>query len=143
MESIFTRYRNLVVLLAILVAQIAGLAMQVRRNTSGRSTLDATDPSSVRLIRLWANAVISPPERLIHASKIGTGSLWSNYLDLIHVRQQNQDLQKTIDRLRLEQASLLEDARQGQRLQALMGFQEKYIYTTLAAQAYGSSGSDR
>ncbi len=46
-------------------------------------------------------------------------------------------------RLRLEQAALLEDARQGQRLQAMLGFQEKYIYSTLAAQAYGSSGSDR
>jgi rod shape-determining protein MreC len=59
------------------------------------------------------------------------------------VRQQNKDLQQTIGRLRLEQAALLEDARQGQRLQALLGFQEKYIYATVAAQAYGSSGSDR
>jgi rod shape-determining protein MreC len=58
------------------------------------------------------------------------------------VREQNQDLQKTIDRLRLEQASLLEDARQGQRLQALNDFQQKYIYKTVAAQAIGSSGSD-
>jgi rod shape-determining protein MreC len=64
-------------------------------------------------------------------------------LDLRHVREQNQDLQKTIDRLRLEQASLLEDARQGQRLQALLDFQQKYIYKTLAAQAIGSSGSDQ
>jgi len=39
-------------------------------------------------------------------------------VDLRNVRQQNQDLQKTIDRLRLEQAALLEDAKQGQRLQA-------------------------
>jgi rod shape-determining protein MreC len=143
MESFFDRYRNLVVLLAILMAQLAGLAMQVRRTSGGRSTLDTDDPSEVRLIRLWANAVISPPERLIHGSKTGTTGFWSNYIDLIHVRQQNQDLQKTIDRLRLEQAALLEDARQGQRLQALLGFQQKYIYTTLAAQAYGSSGSDR
>jgi rod shape-determining protein MreC len=52
-------------------------------------------------------------------------------------------LQKTIDRLRLEQASLLEDARQGERLQAMLGFQEKYIYKTVAAQAIGSSGSDQ
>jgi len=143
MDSFFDRYRNLAVLLAILVVQIAGLAMQVHRTSAGASTLDVTDPSSVRLIRLWANAVISPPERLIHNSKMGVGGFWSNYFDLMHVRQQNQDLQKTIDRLRLEQAALLEDARQGQRLQALLGFQQRYIYTTLAAQAYGSSGSDR
>ena len=59
------------------------------------------------------------------------------------MRQQNQDLEKTVDRLRLEQAALLEDARQGERLQAMLGFQQKYIYSTLAAQVYGSSGSDR
>lgn len=143
MESIFTRYRNLVVLLALLVVQIAGLAMQVRRSSNGSSTLDASDPRGVRLIRLWANGVISPPEEFIHAIRIGSANLWTNYFDLIHVRQQNQNLQQTIDRLRLEQAALLEDARQGQRLQTLLGFQEKYIYTTVAAQAYGSSGSDR
>jgi rod shape-determining protein MreC len=143
MESFFTRYRNLVVLLAILMAQIAGLAMQVRRNSTGFNTLDPSDPRGVRLIRLWGNAIISPPERLIHGTKIGFGALWTDYIDLRHVRDENQDLRKTVDRLRLEQAALLEDARQGQRLQALLGFQEKYIYTTVAAQAYGSSGSDR
>jgi rod shape-determining protein MreC len=143
MESFFTRYRNLVVLLAILLAQIIGLAMQVRRTSAGRSPLDPDDARGVRLIRLWANAIISPPERLIHATKLGIVGGWSDYIDLIHVRQQNQDLQKTVGRLRLEQAALLEDARQGQRLQALLGFQQHYIYATLAAQAYGSSGSDR
>lgn len=143
MESFFARYRNLVVLLAILMAQIAGLAVQVRRNSTGTNTLDPSDPRGVRLIRLWGNAIISPPERLIHGTKIGLEALWTDYIDLRHVRDENQDLQKTVDRLRLEQAALLEDARQGQRLQALLGFQEKYIYTTVAAQAYGSSGSDR
>src|ERR1039457_3662159 len=143
MDSFFARYRNLVVLLAILMAQIAGLAVQVRRNSTGINTLDASDPSGVRLIRLWGNAIISPPERLIHGTKIGMGSLWTNYIDLRHVRDENQDLKKTVDRLRLEQAALLEDARQGQRLQALLGFQEKYIYATIAAQAIGSSGSSQ
>jgi len=143
MESFIARYRNLVVLLVLLTAQLVGLAVQVRRTSSGLNTLDSTDPTGVRLVRLWANAVISPPERLIHASKIGVIGLWTNYIDLLHVRQQNQDLEKTVDRLRLEEAALLEDARQGQRLQALIGFQQKYIYSTVAAQVYGSSGSDR
>ena len=80
-----------------------------------------SDGAGVRLIRLWADALVSPPERLIHDSKLGVVGLWQNYIDLRHVRQQNKDLQKTIDRLRLEQAALLEDARQGQRLQAMLG----------------------
>jgi rod shape-determining protein MreC len=143
MESFIVRYRNLVVLLVLLMVQLIGLAVQVRRTSSGASTLDSSDPSGVRLIRLWANAVISPPERLIEAGKMGISGWWTDYVDLLHVRQRNRDLQQTVDRLRLEQAALLEDARQGQRLQAMLGFQQKYIYTTVAAQVYGSSGSDR
>ena len=143
MESFLIRYRNLLVLLAILVAQVVGLAVQVRRSDTGRNVLDLHDGPGVRLVRLWANALVSPPERMIHATKLGAEYLWRNYLELRHVREQNQDLQKTIDRLRLEQASLLEDARQGQRLQSLLDFQQRYIYKTLAAQAIGTSGSDQ
>ena len=143
MDSFFDRYRNLLVLLALLLAQIIGLAMQVRRSSEGRSTLDRGDGPGVRLIRLWAEGLVSPPERLIHSVKLGSVHLWENYLDLRNVRQQNADLQKTIDRLRLEQAALLEDAKQGQRLQTLVNFQEKYIYKTVAAQAIGSSGSEQ
>jgi rod shape-determining protein MreC len=143
MEPFFVRYRNLLVLLVLLLAQIIGLAMQVRRTATGRMTFDTADGSGVRLIRLWANAVVSPPEHALQTSKTETGGIWSNYFNLIHVRQENKDLQATIDRLRLEQAALLEDARQGQRLQAMLNFQQKYLYKTLSAQVIGTSGSDQ
>ncbi len=143
MEPFFVRYRNLLVLLALLVAQMVGLAVQVHQTESGRVVLDPRDSRGVRLIRLWAISLVSPPERLIHSAKLGVTDLWQNYIDLRHVREQNQDLQKTIDRLHLEQAALLEDARQGERLQALLSFQEKYIYKTLAAQVIGASGSNQ
>lgn len=141
MEPFFVRYRNLLVLLAFLAAQIVGLAVQVHRADSGRMSLDPRDSGGVRLIRFWANALVSPPERVIHSSHLDLLYLWQNYIDLRGVRQQNQDLQKTVDRLRLEQAALLEDARQGQRLQALVHFQETYVYKTLPAQVVGSSGT--
>jgi rod shape-determining protein MreC len=142
MESLFERYRNLVVMLTLLLLQIVGLAMQVHRGDSGHMSLDRRDSKGVRLIRLWAISFVSPPERLFHSIAESTSSVWENYFDLRHVREQNLDLQKTVDRLRLEQAALLEDARQGERLQALLNFQEKYIYKTLAVQVIGSSGSD-
>src|SRR5579859_7912674 len=142
MESFFFRYRNLLVLLSLLLVQIVGLAIQVRRIDGGRRSLDAADSSGVRLIRLWANAVVAPVERTVEHSKTGVSGFFKGYIDLRHVRQQNQDLQDTVDRLRLEQAALLEDARQGQRLQALNHFQEKYLYSTMAAQVIGTSGSD-
>lgn len=141
MDSFFARYRNLIVLLSILIAQIMGLAVQVRRTNEGRTTTDTRDSSGVRLIRYWAEALVAPPEKVIHSSKLGIVWIWENYADLRHAREENGDLQKTIDRLRLEQAALLEDAKEGQRLQAMLGFQHKYIYSTMAAQAIGSSGS--
>ena len=63
MESFFVRYRNYVVLLAMLVAQVVGLAVQVRRTDAGRTMLATHDGPGVRLVRLWANALVSPPER--------------------------------------------------------------------------------
>jgi rod shape-determining protein MreC len=141
MESFFYRYRNVLVLLAVLLAQIIGLAVQVRRSVSG-SSLEAHDGASVRLLRYWAESIVAPPERLFADVKQGAFVLWQNYLDLRHVRDENQQLEHTINRLRLEQAQLLEDARQGQRLQAMLGFQENYIYKTVAAQAIGTSGTD-
>ena len=138
MESFVVRYRNLLVLLALLVAQILGLAMQVRRANAGQG-----DGQEVRLIRLWANGIVSPPEKVLHGTGSGVSWIWNNYFDLRHVRQENADLQKTLDRLRLEQAALLEDAKQGQRLQKLLDFQQKYIYKTLPAEVIGTSGTEQ
>jgi rod shape-determining protein MreC len=142
MESFFVRYRNYIVLLAMLMVQIIGLAVQVRRTAPARASLGAHDGSGVRLIRLWADALVSPPERAVHATKLAIVSVWENYFYLRRTKAENEQLQQTIDRLRLEQAALLEDAKQGQRLQALLGFQQKYLYSTRAAQVFGSSGTD-
>jgi rod shape-determining protein MreC len=133
-----SRYKNILFLVAVLLVQVIGLAMQVRRpNPSGG------DGTTVRLIRLWAINLISPPEKVVHGTGTGVRGLWSNYLDLRHVRQQNQELKERVSRLQLEQAGLLEDARQGQRLQALLGFKEHYIYSTVPAQVIGTSGTDQ
>ncbi len=77
------------------------------------------------------------------AAEAALRSMWSNYIDLRHVRQQNQELKDRVSRLQLEQAALLEDARQGQRLQALLAFKEHYISSTVPAQVIGTSGTDQ
>lgn len=150
MESFFSRYRNLILLLAVLLLQVIGLAVQVRKAAppAGMAgapglALDRKDGKSVRLIRLWAAGMVTPFERAIHGSREGMSGLWNDYIDLRSTRDQNKELQKTIDRLRLEQAMLREDALQGQRLQALLKFQESYIYKTIPAQVIGTSGSSQ
>jgi rod shape-determining protein MreC len=138
MESFFTRFKNVLVLVAILLAQTIGLAVQVRRPVEP----GAPDGSSVTLLRYWAVASVTPFERFFHGFGYNIRHGWSNYIDLRHTRQQNHDLQEQIARLRLEQAALSEDAIQGHRLQALLDFQQHYVAATVAAQVIGTSGSD-
>jgi rod shape-determining protein MreC len=138
MESFFTRFKNVLVLVAILLAQTIGLAVQVRRPVEA----GAPDSSKVTLLRYWAVSIVSPFERFFHGIGYNVRHGWSNYVDLRHTRQQNRDLQEEIARLRLEQAAFAEDAMQGHRLQALLDFQQHYVATTIPAQVIGTSGND-
>ena len=134
MENLVTRYRNVTILMVVLFAQVLGLAMQVRRTAQDEST---------RLIRVWAVDAVTPLEKSIVWFQSGLSGLWHNYFYLRGVRQENRDLKLEIERLRIEQVRLNEDAEQARRLQALLGFKEQFISKTMAAQVIGSSGSEQ
>jgi rod shape-determining protein MreC len=134
MENLVTRYRNVTILMVVLFAQVLGLAVQVRRSAQDEST---------RLIRVWAVDAVTPLEKSIVWFQSGISGLWHNYFYLRGVRQQNRELKLEIERLRIEQVRLNEDAEQARRLQALLGFKEQFISRTLPAQVIGSSGSEQ
>ncbi len=132
------RFKNALFLIAVLLAQAIALAMQVRTPAdTGRP-----DSGGVRLIRMWATGTVTPFERAAHGVGWSLHYGWSNYIDLRHVRRQNQELQQQLTRMRIEQAAISEDALEGRRLQALLAFKEKYVGSTVAAQVIGASGSD-
>jgi rod shape-determining protein MreC len=134
-----TRFKNAMFLILVLFVQAIALAVQVR------SPVDPGEPDgrSVRLIRMWALATVSPFERAAHAVGWGLHNGWSDYIDLRHVRQQNADLKQQLTRLRIEEAAIAEDALAGRRLQALLAFRQQYVASTVAAQVIGSSGSEQ
>jgi rod shape-determining protein MreC len=136
MESFFSRYRNALVLIVVLVAQLLALAIQVKRPK-------ADDRSTVSLMRYTMVSVVTPPERMLHDTGLWFRSVWNGYVDLIHVRRENAALKEQIQRLRLEQAGIAQDAAQGLRLQKMLGFKERYINTTLPAQVIGTGGTDQ
>src|SRR5947199_3811623 len=134
MENLISRYRNVSILAAVLFVQVFGLAVQVKRSTEQQST---------RLIRVWTVGAVAPLEKGLTWFQGGVGDVWRSYIYLRGVRQENRDLKFEIERLRLEQVRLADDAHQARRLQALLGFKEQYIAKTVAAQVIGSSGSEK
>jgi rod shape-determining protein MreC len=136
MENFFTRYKNPMVLMAVLLIQVIALATQVKRTENSRSS------GGTRLIRVWTMTAITPFERAFVATGHFFRNTWHNYIDLHDVRKQNRELQDELARLRMEQARLRTEAGESQRLRALLDFKERYVGQTVAAEVIGTSGSD-
>jgi len=134
MDTFLGRYRNLIVLAAILFAQIVGLAVQVRR---------PTDQGDTRLIRIWAISAVAPLEKAVVHSQEWVQGLWTNYAYLRGVRRENRELRAEIQQMKIQDARLTEDANMARRVQALLAFKEQYVDSTIAAQVIGTSGSEQ
>ena len=134
MDTFLGRYRNLIVLAAILFAQVIGLAVQVRRPTQGGDT---------RLLRLWAISAVTPVEMAVVHTQKWVHDTWNTYAYLRGVRRENRELRAEIERMKVEDARFAEDARMARRVQALLAFKEQYVDTTVAAQVIGTSGSEQ
>jgi rod shape-determining protein MreC len=136
MENVISRFRNtvnLIVLAAVLVGQLIGLAVQVKR---------PTDSGGTRLIRIWAIAIVTPITRGIIHTEDWFSNSWHNYVWLRGVRQENEQLKDEIAQIKMQQIRLIEDAGQAHRLQLLLGFKEQYISQTVPAQVISTTGSE-
>ena len=134
MDTFLGRYKNLIVLAAILFAQIIGLAVQVRRPAQVGET---------RLIRLWAISAVTPIESAVVHAQRWVHSTWTNYVYFRGIRRENRELRAQIQQMKLEEARMSEDARMARRVQALLEFKEQYVESTMAAQVIGTSGSEQ
>jgi rod shape-determining protein MreC len=139
MENFFARYKNPLVLMAVLFIQVVMLATQVKRPEGGRTA----GGGGTRLIRVWTITAFTPIEKLFVSTGHFFRNSWHNYADLRSVRKQNKDLQNEIDRLQMEQVRLRQDADQARRLQALLEFRQKTVAKTVAAQVIGTSGTEQ
>ncbi len=132
--DVLGRYRNLIVLVGVLFAQVLGLAVQVKRPSDNEPT---------RLIRIWAAGAVTPLEKVLVWAQTSTSNVWHNYFYLRGLRAENRGLKQQIERMSLEQVRMSQDADQARRLQALLAFKEQFISQTLAAQVIGGSGSEQ
>jgi rod shape-determining protein MreC len=134
MDTFLGRFKNLIVLAAILFAQVIGLAVQVRR---------PSDEGQTRLIRVWAISAVTPIETAVVHSQQWVQNIFKNYAYLRGVRRENRELRAQIEQMKIQQTRMDEDARMARRVQALLGFKEQYVESTIAAQVIGTSGSEQ
>lgn len=134
MDTFLGRFKNLIVLAAILFAQVMGLAVQVRR---------PSDEGETRLIRVWAISAVTPFENAVVHSQQWVQNVFKSYFYLRGVRRENRELKAQLEQMTIQQTRMEEDARMARRVQALLRFKEQYVDTTIAAQIIGTSGSEQ
>src|SRR5689334_9663220 len=90
MEMLLSRYRNLTVLLIVVVAQLLYLAYQVKTNRDER------------LIRVWAVSAVTPMAGVVEGIRRNTIGFLDDYFILLDVREQDRKLRADNAKLRME-----------------------------------------
>lgn len=107
-----SRHRPLVLLVAVILAQVLLLAFQIRRDRD------------VRLIRVWSAELLTPLQRAGTFVVTKTDGVWFGYVDLRNVRAENRNLAEQVGKLQLKNQQLEGQAAQAGRLARLLGFRQ-------------------
>ncbi len=126
MDALLSRFRNLMVLAAVIALQLLLLAYQVK---SGQD---------IRLIRVWAVSGITPAARVIETVRSGTTGFFSDYFFLLDVRDENRKLKAEVGRIKLENQFLKTELSTADRARALAAFQRRSPSRTIAARIIGN-----
>ncbi|MFN9296804.1 MAG: rod shape-determining protein MreC [Acidobacteriota bacterium] len=126
MDGFLGRYRNLSVLVIVIMAQLVLLAVQVKNN------------QDVRLIRVWAVTAITPLARVLEGIRANTFGLAGEYWDLLEVRSRNQSMKSDLDRLKLENQYLKAELATAKRIEAMAGFVQRSPNKTIGARIIGT-----
>jgi rod shape-determining protein MreC len=127
MEALLSRYRNLSVLVIVIVCQLLLLAWQVKTS------------QDVRLIRVWAVTTVTPVAGIVEAVRRNTIGFLEDYFILLDVREQNRKLRDDNSRLKMENIYYRNELSTADRARALAAFQRKTPSKTVASRVTGNS----
>lgn len=121
MSLISSRPRPLVLLVVVVVAQVLLLAVQIKRE------------QDVRLIRVWAVAIVTPLQRAGAYLVDSVTGAWDGYLALRNAHRENEVLQAELSELRMRVQRLEGRATEADRLAALLAFRDAHPDVPLLA----------
>jgi rod shape-determining protein MreC len=127
MEALLSRFRNLTVLIIVVLAQLIYLGYQVKTNRDER------------LIRVWAVTAVTPLAGVVEAFRQNTIGFLQDYFILLDVREQNRKLKAENDRLRMQDVYYRNQLATAENAKALTIFQAQSPSKTVAARVIGNS----
>jgi rod shape-determining protein MreC len=130
-ESLLNRYRNITVLLLVIMAQLVLLAVSAKND------------QDVRFIRIWTVTAVTPVARIIEGLRGGGTGFLHNYILLHDTNRENQRLRSELDRMKMENVFLKNELNTADRAKALQVFQQhtpsKTVAATIIATGAGSN----
>ncbi len=122
-----SRHRYFFLLVAVLVAQLLLLSVQITR---GRGTL---------LIQVWAVSAMEPFQRAAHWTVSSLGGAWGNLQDLRNAREQYRQLQEEVAVLKASLDQLSGEAQELDYLRSQLNYKREAPFESLAAEVIASS----
>jgi rod shape-determining protein MreC len=130
-ESLLNRYRNITVLLLVIMAQLVLLAVSAKND------------QDVRFIRIWTVTAVTPVARVTEWLRGGSTGFLHNYILLHDTNQENQRLRAELDRMKMDNVFLKNELNTADRAKALQVFQQhtpsKTVAATIIATGAGSN----
>src|SRR5579871_3221246 len=126
MDFFLSRYRNLTVLVIVIVAQLVLIAYQVKTN------------HDVPLIRVWAVTAVTPVEQVLEVVRRYTWGFVEDYFVLLNVRGDNDRLKRENGDLKIENNYLKTELSTADRARSLAVFQAHSQSKTVAARVIGN-----
>jgi rod shape-determining protein MreC len=126
MDFFLSRYRNITVLLIVIVAQLLLIAYQVKSN------------KDVPLVRVWAVTAVTPVEQALEVVRTYTWGFVEDYFVLLGVKGENDRLKRENGDLKMENHYLKAELSTADRARALTAFQAQTQSKTVAARVIGN-----
>lgn len=126
-QAFVSSHRAFFVLVAVLLAQLLLLSVQITRN------------QKVRLIQVWAVSAVDPFARVLHGTFDTATGAWGSYRDLWGTQQQNRELNLQLVAARSQIQQLAQQAGEAQRLRDLLEFKNRLPFPAVAAEVIASS----
>src|SRR5262245_41432820 len=100
-------------------------------------SLAATHKTDTGLLRAWLLEGLAPLEKLVDQTIHGVSSLWTNYLYLRNLHEENVSLRAEVNQLKRLWVERREDILEAARLRRLVGFAESGEGKVVVARVIG------